>query len=58
MYGYHGRVMVVDLGSRSVRWEPLAEDVLRRFIGGSGLAAYLLYKYGVPGCDPLSAENP
>ena len=42
MYGYHGRVMVVDLDSRSVRWEPLGEDVLRRFIGGTGLTAYLL----------------
>ena len=58
MYGYHGRVTVVDLDSQSVRWEPLGEDVLRRFIGGTGLTAYLLYKYGVPGCDPLSPENP
>ena len=58
MYGYHGRVMLVDLGSQSVRREPLSEDVLRRFIGGTGLGAYLLFKYGVPGSDPLSPENP
>ena len=36
MYGYHGRVTLVDLGTQSVRWEPLGEDVLRRFIGGTG----------------------
>ena len=58
MYGYQGRVMLVDLGSHSVRWESLGEDVLRRFIGGTGLGAYLLYKYGAPGIDPLSPENP
>ena len=58
MYGYHGRVMLVDLGSKSVRWEPLDEDILRHFIGGTGLGAYLLYRYGVPRCDPLSPENP
>ncbi len=58
MYAYHGRVTIVDLDSHTVRWEPLEEDVLRRFIGGTGLSAYLLYKYARPGCDPLSPENP
>ena len=58
MYGYHGRVTLVDLDSHSVRWEPLGEDVLRRFIGGTGLGAYLLFRYCAPGCDPLSPENP
>jgi aldehyde:ferredoxin oxidoreductase len=37
MYGYHGRVLTVDLTRRESRWETLAEDVLRRFIGGIGL---------------------
>ena len=58
MYAYHGRVTIVDLGSHTVRWEPLEEEVLRRFIGGTGLSAYLLYRYARPGCDPLSPENP
>ncbi len=58
MYGYHGRVMLVDLHSQSVRWESLGEDVLRRFIGGTGLGAYLLYRHCPPGTDPLSPENP
>ncbi len=58
MYAYHGRVTIVDLDNHTVRWEPLDEDVLRRFIGGTGLSAYLLYKYARPGCCPLSPENP
>ncbi len=58
MYAYHGRVTIVDLDNHTVRWEPLAEDVLRRFIGGTGLSAYLLYNYARPGCGPLSPENP
>ena len=58
MNAYHGRVTIVDLDSLSVRWEPLGEDVLQRFIGGTGLSAYLLYRYAKPGCDPLSPENP
>ena len=58
MYGYHGKAMLVDLTSRSVSWEELSEDVLRRFIGGIGLGAYLLYKHCPPNVDPLAPANP
>ena len=58
MYGYHGRVLVVDLTARAVRWDPLDEEVLRSFIGGVGLGAYLLYTYCPPGVEPLDAANP
>lgn len=57
-YGYNGRALIVDLGSRESRHTPLDEDVLRRFIGGSGLGAYLLYKHCPPGVEPLAPENP
>ena len=58
MFGYHGRALVVDLTSRRSRWEPLDEQVLRRFIGGIGLGSYLLYRHCPPGADPLGPANP
>ena len=58
MYGYNGRALLVDLTARRAEWQPLAEDVLRRFIGGTGLGAYLLYEHCPPGVDPMSPENP
>ena len=58
MYGYHGKALVVDLTHRQARWEPLEESVLRRFIGGTGLGTYLLYKYCPPGIAPLDPGNP
>ncbi len=58
MYGYHGFVLIVDLTSRTARREPLDYNVLRRFIGGTGLASYLLYTHCPPGADPLGPENP
>ena len=58
MYGYHGRVTVVDLTTRAVWREPLDESVLRRFIGGIGLGTYLLYRHCPAGAAPLSGENP
>ena len=58
MLGYHGAYMVVDLTHRSVRWESLSENVLRRFIGGTGLGTYLLYEHCPPRIDPLDPANP
>ena len=57
-YGYNGRVLIVDLTQRASRWQTLAPDVLRRYIGGTGLGAYLLYKHCPPGIEPLAPENP
>ena len=58
LYGYNGRALVVDLTRRTSRWQALDADVLRRFIGGTGLGAYLLYEHCPPGVEPLSPENP
>ena len=58
MFGYHGRALVVDLTNQQSHWEPLDEDVLRRFIGGIGLGTYLLYKHCPPRVEPLDAANP
>ncbi len=56
MHGYHGRYLRVNLTSGESHWLPLSEDVLRRFLGGAGLGAYLLHREGPPGVDPLGPE--
>jgi aldehyde:ferredoxin oxidoreductase len=58
MFGYHGRYLRIDLGSGSSSWVPLPGNVLRRFLGGVGLAAYLMHRESEPGLDPLAAEAP
>src|ERR671937_851720 len=58
MFAYHGRYLRVDLGSASARWVPLAEGVLRRFVGGAGLATYLLHREGPARVEPLAPEAP
>ncbi len=58
MYGYHGKVLIVDLSERTSVRQPLDESMLRRFIGGTGLASYLLYTHCPPGADPLGPDNP
>ena len=58
MYGYHGKVLVVDLNTESYRWDVVPEEILRQYIGGIGLGTYLLYKYCPEKVDPLSGDNP
>ena len=55
--GYSGKLLRVDLTSRTVRDEPLSEEFLRKWIGGSGLGAYILATETGPSTDPLGPEN-
>ncbi len=56
--GYHGRALHVSLDSGETRWEPIADADLRRFVGGSGLGAWLLMRSAPAGVEPLAPEAP
>jgi aldehyde:ferredoxin oxidoreductase len=51
-------MLIVDLSARTSHWESIADDVLKKFIGGTGLGAYLLWKFCPPGIDALEPSNP
>lgn len=57
MSGWSGRVLHVDLTSRSVSKEVLHERVLRNYLGGRGLGIYYLLREADPECEPLGSEN-
>ena len=57
MYGYMGKILRVNLTREQIEEEPLPEDVARRYIGGRGLAAKILFDELGPGVDPLGPEN-
>src|SRR4051794_25935167 len=56
--GYFGRALLVDLADASAERLALPEDVLRAYIGGAGLGAWLMHRLAPPGADPLSPEAP
>ncbi len=58
MFGYHGRYLRIDLSQGTSCWVPLPESVLRRFLGGVGLAAYLMHRESAADIDPLAPEAP
>src|SRR5437867_8161534 len=58
MFGYHGRYLRIDLTRGTADEVPFAEDVLRRFLGGVGLAAWLMHRECPRGVDPLAPAAP
>ena len=58
MYGYHGKILQVDLSTRQTNDIELKEEDLRKFIGGAGLSAKLMYPLLSKNLDPLGPENP
>src|SRR5437867_4507781 len=56
--GYHGRYLRIDLTRRETEDVPIAPEVLRQYLGGSGLGTWLLLQESRAGQDPLSAEAP
>lgn len=57
-FGYYGCALRVDASEGSVTRLPLAETVLREFIGGSGLGVRLLLDEGCAGADALDPRAP
>ena len=53
MNGYMGKLLYVDLSQGRLWDEPLREDYARKFLGGSGLAARIIYDMVNPDTDPL-----
>jgi len=56
--GYMGKVLRVDLSRKKVEELTFNEEACRKFIGGSGLGAKILYDETKADTDPFSPENP
>lgn len=58
MFGYMGKLLWIDLCSKTTEERMLSEDECRLYLGGSGLAAKWLFDLTKADTDPLSPENP
>jgi len=56
--GYFGRALVVDASTGTSDTMTLPGDVLRAYIGGAGLGAWLMHRLAPPQVDPLAPEAP
>lgn len=55
--GYTGSIAWVDLTGGSVRVDELGEGIARKYLGGKGLGAYLLYRSLNPHIHPYDPDN-
>ncbi len=54
---HRGKLLDINLSTGAVKTTKIEEDVLRKYIGGSGLAAKLMFDRVLPDVDPLSPDN-
>jgi aldehyde:ferredoxin oxidoreductase len=51
------KIAYIDLTTGEIQTKPIPLEVRKKFLGGRGLDAYLLYNHTKKGCDPLGPEN-
>ncbi len=56
-YGYHGKILHVDLGQQRLEVEAPDEAFYRTYMGGSALGMYYLLHHTPAHADPLGPEN-
>jgi len=57
MKGFFNQLLRINLSRQKSTVEPIAESVLRSYLGGKGLGSYLLLKENPPHIDPFSPKN-
>jgi len=57
MNGFYGRILKIDLTAGQFTIETADEALYRKYLGGKGLASYLLHELNPAGVDPLAPEN-
>ncbi|MBS7648740.1 aldehyde ferredoxin oxidoreductase family protein, partial [Candidatus Bathyarchaeota archaeon] len=55
--GYIGKILRIDLSSRSFETQNLEEDLALKYLGGEGLGARILWEDLKPGIDPFDPSN-
>lgn len=58
MHGFYGKILKIELNEKSFVTESVPDTIYETYLGGKGLASWLLYQHCPKGVDPLSPENP
>jgi aldehyde:ferredoxin oxidoreductase len=56
-YGFHDKILRIDLSTREIQIEQPGERFFRTYFGGWGLIAHYLLQEIKPGIDPLGPDN-
>jgi aldehyde:ferredoxin oxidoreductase len=56
-YGYHGKILHIDLATKKMEVETPPESFYRKYFGGSAMGTYYILKEVPKGANPLGSEN-
>jgi aldehyde:ferredoxin oxidoreductase len=56
-YGFHNRMLRVNLSTHEITLDEPGEEFFRTYLGGWGVIGHYLLKELVPGVDPLGPDN-
>ena len=57
MAGFEGKMLEINLSKGSISKSTVSKDIIRKYIGGSGLGAKLMFDRVDPKVDALSPQN-
>lgn len=57
VYGYAGKELRINLSNGSIEKRNIDPQLMRKFIGGSGYGAHILFRELSAGLDPMSDDN-
>jgi len=57
MKGFYGRILRINVANKDYEVELITDSLLEKYLGGKGLATYLLLKENPAGVQPLDPEN-
>jgi len=57
MQGFYNQILTIDLSKKKFQVEKIEDKIYSTYLGGKGLASWLLSERNPVGVDPLSKEN-
>lgn len=57
MHGFYNRILNIDLSEKKSRFETIGDEIYSKYLGGKGLASWILAERNPAGVDPFSKDN-
>jgi len=57
MFGFYNRILTINLTDKTFEIDPVSDEILKKTLGGKGLATHLLLEKNPANVDPLSPDN-
>ncbi|MCK5165143.1 MAG: aldehyde ferredoxin oxidoreductase family protein [Desulfobacula sp.] len=57
MHGFYNQILNIDLSKQEIRVQQIEDDIYSTYLGGKGLASWILSEKNPTGVDPLSCDN-